>query len=263
MGEKLFNILKRYKHVAIAFSGGTDSTLLAAAALRTLGHDNVLLIFADSAFTPRAERSFAIEWAKEHDFQFTVVDFAPLEMEDITINDPERCYHCKKAIFSKALQIASKQGYNILCDGTNTDDFGDYRPGLKACNELGVKQPLADAGMDKQAVRKLSKKLGNQNWNRPASACLASRIPCGRRLNADLLKRIDAVEDILHEHGFTGGRARVSGDGIRLELPPEQIPRAASLCGELSEAIIKTGFSNVSLDLQGYRRGSANNKLMN
>jgi pyridinium-3,5-biscarboxylic acid mononucleotide sulfurtransferase len=258
MNEKLFELLKQYKRVAIAFSGGTDSTLLASAALRTLGLDNVLLIFADSAFTPQAERAFALKWAREHEFQLVVAEFAPLELEAVAINDPERCYHCKKAIFSKAQQIAREQGFEILCDGTNTDDYGDYRPGLKACNELGVKHPLADSGMDKQAVRELSKEYGNQNWNRPASACLASRVPCGRRLEADLLKQVDAVEDILREQGFTGGRARVSGNGVRLELPPEQIERAASLHNELSEAILAIGFSNVSLDLQGYRRGSTN-----
>ncbi len=258
MSKKLYNILKQYQRVAIAFSGGTDSTLLASAALKTLGRDNVLLLFADSAFTPGAERAFALKWAREHDFQLIVIEFAPLELEAVAVNDHERCYYCKKAIFSEAMKIAGQQGFSILCDGTNTDDYGDYRPGLKACNELGVKHPLADAGMNKQAVRELSKELGNANWARPASACLASRVPCGRRLEAGLLKKVDAVEDILREHGFTGGRARAAGNGIRIELPSNQIVRAAELHSELSQAVIAIGFDSVSLDLQGYRRGSAN-----
>ena len=259
MNDKLLKLLKQYERVAIAFSGGTDSTLLASVALDTLGHDNVLLLFADSAFTPQAERAFALKWAQEHAFQLIVIKFTPLELEAVAINDSERCYYCKKAIFSEALKIAKEQGFSILCDGTNTDDYGDYRPGLKACNELGVKHPLADSGMDKQSVRELSKEFGNANWDRPASACLASRVPCGRRLEADLLKSVDIAEDILRELGFTGGRARVAGDGIRLELPPDQIQRAATLHQQLSQKILAIGFANVSLDLQGYRRGSANN----
>lgn len=258
MAEKLNDILKQYGKVAVAFSGGTDSTLLASVALQVLGHENVLLIFADSVFTPQAERDFALKWAAKHNFSFVVADFDPLSLEDVAVNDPERCYHCKKAIFGKALNIAQSHGFDILCDGTNLDDFGDYRPGLKACDELGIKHPLSDAGMNKSDVRELSCKMGNQNWNRPASACLASRVPTGRSLEAEYLKRIDAAEDVLREYGFTGVRARLAGTAIRIELPSEQIPTAAAMHLELTDQILALGFTGVWLDLLGYRRGSAN-----
>ena len=188
----------------------------------------------------------------------SVADFDPLALEQVAVNDPERCYHCKKAIFGKALNIAKAHGFDILCDGTNLDDFRDYRPGLKACEELGIKHPLSDAGMNKREVRELSRTLGNQNWNRPASACLASRVPTGRSLDAENLKKIDAAEDILREYGFSGGRARLAGTAVRLELPPEQIPTAADMHLELTEQILAIGFTGVWLDMQGYRRGSAN-----
>jgi len=258
---KLIEILKNCGRLAIAYSGGTDSTLLAAAANKVLGRDNVLLVHIDSPLLPDAERSFAEEWAGREGYNLLKVHLNPLENEQIRKNDEQRCYHCKKHVMGIVIKEAALRGISAVADGTNTDDFNDYRPGMKASDELGIRHPFVEAGMGKKAIRALAEEYNLPNWNNPAAACLASRIPYHTELDADILRMIDSAESFLFSLGFRGSRIRYLNGRAKIETSVNDITDVAAMRAEIVQGIKNCGFKGVLLDLEGYRQGSLNEDI--
>lgn len=259
---KLKKILKSYGSVAIAFSGGTDSTFLAAIAASVLG-DKVLLVHVKSAFSIKSESRFAVEWAKKNNVRLKVINLNPLKSMKIKKNSPLRCYYCKKFIMGALIKEAGKYGIETLADGTNTSDYGDYRPGLKASEELGIRHPLVDAGYDKETIRRDAKQYKVPNWNRPASACLASRVPYGTELTVARLGKIGKAEEFLRENNFDGCRVRLIDGEARIELRPADFNSFISQREKLLKGLKKIGFKGIFLDMEGYRQGSLNKSLKN
>ncbi len=252
--ERLARALGGYSRLAVAFSGGVDSTLLAAAAARALGKEKVLLLFADSRFTPRSEADRARRWAEDAGLRFEAVLFEPLESEAVRSNPPLRCYHCKKLLMSGLAYRANELGFPVLADGANLDDFDDYRPGMRACDELGVVHPLLEAGFGKAAVRALAREYGLANWAAPAEACLASRIAYGDGITAAKLAMIEAAEEYLRGLGLAGVRARLRPDGFKIELSrDEDYPRLLERRTEAAAELRRLSGGGVWLDLAGYR----------
>ena len=255
MASKLVTELKSFGRAAIAFSGGCDSTLLAEAARRTLGSGNVLLLLADSVFLPRVEFDRAVSWSAAAGMRLEIVRFEPLESSEVRSNPPERCYFCKRKIFSALLERAHSEGFAELCDGTNQDDLGDFRPGMRAAAELGIRHPLLAAGLNKAAVRALAREYGLAVWNLPAAACLASRIPCGEALSAMALRQVEEAEAAIAHLGFTGFRVRrLSAEHARLEVAESDLERANS--PEVGDALRRARFA--SWEIAPYRTGSMN-----
>ncbi len=256
IAAKLLAELKSGDPFAIAFSGGCDSTLLAEAARRAFGAENVLLLLADSLLLPRREREMAEAFARRTELHLEVISFDPLPRPEIAANTPLRCYHCKKAIFSALLGRAEREGFDRLADGTNADDLGDYRPGLRAADELGVLHPFLNVGMTKTEVRELSRRWELPTWNLPAAACLASRIPTGTPLTREALRQVEKAEEALHRLGLATHRVRKLGDRARVETAPEE----QSFTETHREAIIarlrQCGFAEV--EFAPYQRGAMN-----
>ena len=246
----LQHILQGYGRVAIAFSGGVDSSLLLKVAHDTLG-ENVLALFADSVVQPAAERQGAIDTACALGASFEIVGFNPLSLPDFVTNSKSRCYHCKKSIFSAFLELAGQRGFPLLADGTNLDDLGQDRPGAVAVAELGVKSPLAESGLTKGEIRQLSKTLGLPTWNKPSASCLATRIPIGIPVTAADLAMVDKAEGYLHGLGYHGCRVRLAGTTCYLEVVAGDIARLAKH-GELEVVrsyLYALGATKVFLDL--------------
>mgnify|MGYP001823668385 CR=1 FL=1 len=260
----LRQIITELDSVALAYSGGTDSSYLLAACLDTLGSDRVLALTADSPLTPRAELADARSLAKQLGVQHEVLQSKDLANAEIVANLPERCYHCKFSRFDQLWNVAQSKGLAHLVHGENADDVADYRPGSRAAEELGVRAPLREAGMTKADVRRLSKKRGLPTWNRPANACLASRFPYGTALTAEGLARVEAAEEALRrEWGLGQFRVRDHFPVARLEVPPSEIVRLAQPDARplLIQELRALGYRYVSLDLEGYRMGSLNDDL--
>jgi uncharacterized protein len=258
----LTRILKEMDSVLVAYSGGVDSAFLLKVARDTLG-DHVYAVTAESEIHPDFEIEGARELAKKLDVRHELVRSTEMEDETFLANPPDRCYHCKKHVFSELKSIAEKNGIPWIADGSNVDDTGDYRPGMKALEELGIRSPLREAGLTKAEIRELSKELGLPTWNRPAMACLASRIPYGTRITPEALKRVAEAERLLRKLGFQQVRVRDHGTVARIEVPPGE--KKALLDEEMSALLViklKTlGYKYVSLDLEGYRTGSLNEAL--
>ncbi|MBO5762950.1 MAG: ATP-dependent sacrificial sulfur transferase LarE [Lentisphaeria bacterium] len=257
MPERLNSFWAECPRIAIAFSGGVDSALLAYLARRALGDDNVLLLHAASVLLPECDRAFTAQFA-EAGYRIRTVTVDPMALDAVRCNRKDRCYHCKKLIFGTLQKIAAEAGFPVLADGTNADDPGDYRPGLQAAAELGVRHTFFECGIGKNAIRTMAQTAALPNWDLPASACLASRIPTGMPLEESLLRRIDGAEKALKEHGFAGVRVRVPGDWVKLEMDPALFPRLLMLRGEMLDLLRQWGFDEVTLDLRGYRTGSMN-----
>ena len=255
----LADILAPLGSACVAFSGGVDSSLVLAAATRVLGTDNVVAFTADSE-TYRAQelvdaRAFAADLGVRH----RVVRTNELSDPQFAANPRERCFFCKSALLDELVGVAREEGVAALLDGANTDDLGDFRPGLAACTERGVRHPLVEAGLDKAAVRELSQALGLATWDKPQQACLASRIPYGEPVDAGTLARIAAAEDVLRELGFRDFRVRHHGAIARIEVEEHEIERAAGAArAELAGRLRALGFTYVTLDLIGFRSGSMN-----
>lgn len=214
----LQNILRGFGRVAIAFSGGVDSSLLLKVSCDALGKKNVLALFADSLLQPKAERQGAIHTARALGISLEIIAFEPLLSPDFACNSKMRCYHCKKSIFSTFLELAGQRGIPILADGTNLDDLSQDRPGAVAVAELGTKSPLAESGLTKIEIRQLSKTLGLSTWNKHSASCLATRIPTGIPITAADLSLVDKAEHYLHKLGYLGCRVRLSRTVCFLEL---------------------------------------------
>ncbi|KYO67977.1 ATP-dependent sacrificial sulfur transferase LarE [Thermovenabulum gondwanense] len=261
--KKLEEYLINLKKVLIAFSGGVDSTFLLKVCLDVLGKENVLAVTARSSTYPSRELEEAKELAKSLGANHEIIVSEELEVPGFSENPPERCYYCKKELFGKLVKIARERGFNFVLDGSNADDAGDFRPGMKAKDELGVKSPLKEAGLTKAEIRALSQKMGLPTWNKPSFACLASRFPYGERITGEKLDRVGRAEEILRGLGFSQYRVRNHADLARIEVLPEEIERffERSLREKVVAEFKKLGFVYVSLDLTGYRTGSMNEGL--
>ena len=254
--------LQALGRVAVAFSGGVDSTLLLRLALETLGSDSVLAVLADTPSLPRRERDEALRLAGRLGAPCLTVDPGELDDPVYAANPPDRCYHCKLRLFKAIMQAAAARGFTQVLDGNNDDDARDTRPGRRALQELGIASPLLEAGLTKADVRAISRRLGLPTADKPALACLASRIPDGTPVTRELLARIERAEEVLHEQGFAHCRVRHHGDIARIELATRDMPRLLDpiLRGQIAQGLRAAGYRYVTLDLQGYRMGSLNEK---
>ncbi|MCX5751497.1 MAG: ATP-dependent sacrificial sulfur transferase LarE [Candidatus Saganbacteria bacterium] len=263
--QKLKKILKGYRSVLVAFSGGVDSTFLLKVALDVLGPQNVLAVIASSETYPKEECQTAKKIAKKLGAHYLEIKTDEFKDQRFISNPPERCFFCKMELFSKLKKVAKENRLKIVADGSNVDDWSDFRPGSRAKKKLGIKSPLQGAGFTKNDIRKLSKKLGLPTWNKPSMACLASRIPYGQKITPVILKRVGEAERFLR--GFKLGQLRVRHHGptARIELEKKALQRVVKK--GLLECIVrkfkKLGYKYVTLDLEGYRTGSMNAVLPN
>ena len=233
---------------AVAFSGGTDSALVLWAA-KTWGCQ-VQAYYVNTAFQPAFELADAQRLAAELDVPMTVVQVDVLAVPEAAANGPRRCYYCKRALFTALWQAAKADGHTVLLDGTNASDDAGDRPGMQALRELEVRSPLRECGVTKAEVRRLSREAGLFTWDKPAYACLATRVPTGTAITAEALVKVERGEDILFRLGFTDFRLRLLGDAARIQVPADQIERAAALHSEITQAL-GADFSAVLLDLAG------------
>ena len=248
--------------VVVAFSGGVDSTFLAAVAGEALGA-RALAVTAVSPSLAPAERDGALDVARTVGFAHRVIETDEVAREDYRRNDPNRCFFCKDELYTRLTRLAADGGYDWVANGANVDDLGDMRPGLNAAAKYRVRTPLVEAGLRKDEIRALSKKMGLPTWDKPAQACLSSRIPYGAPVSIEALSRIARAEEYLRGLGFMQVRVRDHGSIARIEVEPEDLPRLAraDVREPVTERLRSLGYSYVALDLEGFRSGSMNEVL--
>lgn len=250
--------LQGARSLVVAFSGGVDSTLLLALAAATLAKANVLAVLGLSASVPQRERAEARRLAAELGVELVEIDTDELADPDYAANPVDRCYYCKDELFVRLKALAAERGFEAVASGANADDSGDFRPGLRAGSRRGVLTPLLSAGLTKADVRAASRAMGLPTWDKPAMACLASRVPYGRRITPDLLERIEQAEDVLRGLGFACCRVRDHETVARIEVPTADIERLLPHRRAIVTALKELGYTYVALDLAGFRSGSMN-----
>ncbi|MBV9610209.1 MAG: ATP-dependent sacrificial sulfur transferase LarE [Acidobacteria bacterium] len=257
--DRLHRRLQELRRVLIAYSGGVDSAFLAWTAHRVLG-TNMLAVIADSPSLARAQMNDAIAFADEHGIPLEVIRTAEFDRSEYLRNDAARCFYCKDELFTVMQRLASERGFDHIAYGVNLDDEGDFRPGQHAAHQHGVAAPLLDAGLTKADVRAVAREAGLRIWDKPASACLSSRVEYGRAVTPEVLAVVEKGEDELRGLGFRQFRVRHHGEIVRIEIAPEEMQRALSpdMAARFTQIFKKLGFAYVTLDLEGFRSGSMN-----
>ncbi len=259
--EGLKKIVRKMRSAVIAFSGGLDSTFLLRVALDELGKENVLAVTARSESFPKREYESARGLARGMGARFMTINTRELEIGSFASNPVDRCYYCKKELFTRLIKIAKSKNMRYAADGYNHDDKSDLRYGSLAARELGIRSPLAEAKIGKQDIRNFSRKIGLPTWDKPSFACLASRFPYHSKITKSGLRRVDKAEDYLHQCGFRQARVRTHGDVARIEVCAKDIPRVLRIRKKIGRRLKTLGFLYVALDLEGYRTGSMNEGL--
>ena len=261
--DHLFELLRDMRRVIVAYSGGTDSAYLAWAAHQVLG-ENALAITADSASIPESHKRDAEAFVRQFGIRHEYVETHEFENPDYVKNDANRCFHCKDELFTVLNRMAAELGFENIVYGVNCDDLGDYRPGQRAAQMHQVKAPLVDAGLTKAEIRELSREAGLPTWDRPAAACLSSRIPYGTPVTIQNIKTVEIGEEEIRALGFRQFRTRFHGELVRIEIAPEELPRAldVEMTRKLTGIFKRLGYKYVTLDLEGYRQGAMNEVLV-
>ncbi|NLX57764.1 MAG: ATP-dependent sacrificial sulfur transferase LarE [Phycisphaerae bacterium] len=255
------SILLEMKSAVVAFSAGVDSTFLLALAVDVLGGNRVLAAIGVSPSLPQRELTAARELADRFGIELTEIATGELDNPEYAANPAQRCYFCKRDLFSRLSALAQERGLGVVLSGANADDTGDFRPGMQAGTELGVRSPLLEAELTKADIRELSRLMGLPTWDKPAMACLASRVPYGETITSERLARIERAEQAIRDMGFRQVRVRDHGDVARIEIPADDLAR---LVGMRTEAVVRLkgcGYTFVSMDLEGFRSGSFNEIL--
>lgn len=258
--QALMNLIRTFPSAVLAFSGGVDSTLLAVVAGDVL-KDKFLAVTAVSPTYPEDQLDEARQLAKKYNLRHQVIFTNEFELPEFVSNPPDRCYYCKSALFEELRKLADEKGYTVILDGANLDDNQDFRPGHRAAREMGVRSPFQEVGMTKVDIRELSKALDIPTWNKPAYACLASRIPYGSSITPEILKRIGEAESFLASLGFREFRVRDHFPVARIEVSPAELDSAWHQKKAVSQKLHQLGYSFVTLDLDGFRSGSMNETL--
>jgi pyridinium-3,5-biscarboxylic acid mononucleotide sulfurtransferase len=260
--RSLFAALAAMDRVIVAFSGGTDSAYLAWAAHQAIG-PRAIAVTADSASLPESHKRDLEAFVAQYGIRHEYIQTREFDNPEYSRNAPDRCFHCKDELFTRLTEVGGARGYQNIVYGVNQDDLGDYRPGQNAAKKHEVAAPLADAGLSKAEIRELSRLAGLPTWDRPASACLSSRIPYGTPVTIENVKTVETGEEEIKALGFRQFRVRFHGEVVRIEIARDEMPRALSM--EMADAFTRIfkglGFKYVALDMEGYRQGSLNEVL--
>jgi uncharacterized protein len=262
--ENLIHYLEKLDSLLVAFSGGVDSTFLLALSHQTLT-DKVVAVTESSTTYPSREREEAIKFTKDRGIEHIVFQADETSIAEFVSNAPDRCYHCKKSLSKNLLNIAKEKSISHVAYAANLDDLSDYRPGMDAAREMGIIAPLVDAHLSKEEIRFLSKEMGLPTWDKPAMACLASRIPYGDPITTEKLKMVEEAEDFLADQGFRQYRVRHHGSVARIEVAGSEIKKVTDpeLRKNIVEKFRQIGFYHIAVDLEGYFSGSMNRVLKN